>query len=363
MKARQREKIPGFDRDVIETWLTTVTELTPPIRWTRLEGGHSNLTYVLTDYRGREWVIRRPPLGDLLPKAHDMWREFRIIEGLWASEVPVVRPIVFRDDSEICDRPFYVMGMAAGRTLNCGSETDEWIPVERRRAASYAFVDVLATLHSINPVDVGLADLGRSDEYVARQLKRWYSGWQSSSVAAGYDDPRIHELFTLLTDVIPEQGPASIVHGDYGPHNTMFSRAGDITAVLDWELSTLGDPLADFAYSINAWFESEEEGLSPSDPATALPGFSRRVELVDRYARSSGRDVGELDYYRSFNYFKSSSIMLGVYARYAAGQKPSAGVNLSELRGRISGTVDAAWTFKPSRRVVRQNELSQRRDY
>jgi aminoglycoside phosphotransferase (APT) family kinase protein len=321
----------------------------PPIKWTRLAGGHSNLTYLLADVLGQEWVLRRSPLGELLPMAHDMWREFRIMKGLYSTGVPVAEPIAFVNTPEVCERPFLVMGKAAGRPLYTGIGTEEWIPVGARRAASEALVDVLANLHSIDPLEVGLSDLGPTDEYVARQLNRWYSSWLASSLATGYDDSRMHELNTLLVDVIPEQGPGRIVHGDYGPHNTLFSCTGEITAVLDWELSTLGDPLADFAYTINAWFESEDEGLSPIDPATALPGFASRIEMINRYVRATGRKVDDLNYYRTFNYFKSGSIMLGVYARYLAGQKPSEGVDLDELLRRISGTIDAAWAHRPHR--------------
>lgn len=328
-------EVIGFDADVVARWLPTVTAVTPPLRWTRLPGGHSNLTYVVADATGRELVIRRPPQGTLLPKAHDMWREYRIIEALWPTAVPVPEPIAYCDDRAVADVHFYVMGKAEGAALYTGAAVEAWLPEPARRHAGESFVDVLAALHSIEPDAVGLADLGRPDGYVARQLRTWYGSWTASIEPAGIDDPRIHELHAELVRGVPEQGPGRVVHGDYGPHNSLFSPAGDVTAVLDWEIATLGDPRADFAYSLNAWIEPGEEVVAGMDPATALPGFPGRDELAARYAAATGADLSALPYYRAFNYFKTACILHGVYARYRAGQKSSEGVDLDLLRRRI----------------------------
>ncbi|HSH10640.1 MAG TPA: phosphotransferase family protein, partial [Ilumatobacter sp.] len=190
--------VVGFDVPVIEGWLATVTEIVPPITWERLPGGHSNLTYLLRDSSGREMVIRRPPQGDLLPKAHDMWREYRIIDGLWPTAVPVAEPIAFCDDRAICDTHFYVMGKVEGEALYSGEVVSAWLDEPARRRAGEMFVDVLAALHSIDPADVGLAELGRPDGYVARQLKTWYGSWNASIEYAQHDEPRVHELHALL---------------------------------------------------------------------------------------------------------------------------------------------------------------------
>lgn len=333
--------VAGFDVPTIERWLATVTEVEPPITWTRLPGGHSNLTYLLVDGAGRERVVRRPPQGELLPKAHDMWREYRIIDALWPTPVPVAEPIAYCDDRSIAETHFYVMGKAEGRALYTGAEVAPWLDLPARRRAGDSFIDVLAALHSIVPADVGLDDLGRHDGYVARQLRTWYGSWTASVEHAGHDDPRVHTLHDELSNAIPVAGPARVVHGDYGPHNSLFSSTGDVTAVLDWEIATLGDPLADFAYTLNAWVEPNDSAAGV-DPATALPGFPGRAELIDRYAAATGADLRDLGFYRSFNMWKTACILHGVYARYRAGQKDSTGVDLDGLYQRMLGAVDGA---------------------
>ncbi len=337
--------VVGFDVPTIDAWLPTVTDIDGPIVWERLPGGHSNLTYLLRDASGRELVIRRPPQGELLPKAHDMWREYRIIKGLWPTAVPVAEPIAYCDDRDIAETHFYVMGKAEGRALYTGAAVSGWLDEDARRHAGESFVNVLAALHAVDPEAVGLGDLARPDGYVARQLKTWYASWNASIPFAGFDDRRVHALHEQLSSSIPPQGPARIVHGDFGPHNSLFSRAGDIQAVLDWELASLGDPLADFAYSLNAWTEAGDEGVYGTDPPTALPGFPTRAELATRYAAATGADLSNLAYYRAFNSWKTACIVHGVYARYQAGQKSTEGVDLAGLRSRVFIALDAAAAF------------------
>ena len=332
----------GFDVELIDAWLPTITDVTPPLVWERLPGGHSNLTYLLRDAVGRELVIRRPPEGELLPKAHDMWREYRIIDGLWPTAVPVAEPITYVDDRALCAVHFYVMGKADGAALYSGAEVTDWLDEPARRRAGESFIDTLAALHSIDPADVGLAELGRPDAYVARQLRTWYGSWNASIDAAQHDEPRVHELHDLLVSRIPEQGPGRVVHGDFGPHNCMFAADGEITAVLDWEIATLGDPLADMAYSINAWVEPGDAGVYGADPPTALLGFPSRDDLIARYAAATGADLSDLAYYRAFNSFKTACILHGVYARYLAGQKSTEGVDLPMLFARIGFSLDNA---------------------
>jgi aminoglycoside phosphotransferase (APT) family kinase protein len=334
--------VVGFDVPTIERWLPTVTAITAPIDWVRLPGGHSNLTYLLRDAAGRELVIRRPPLGQLLPKAHDMWREYRIIDGLWPTAVPVAEPIAYCDDRAVADVHFYVMGKVDGEALYSGADVAGYLDESARARAGESFVDTLAALHAIDPADVGLAELGRHDGYVARQLRTWYGSWTVSIAPAGHDDPRTHQLHELLLARIPEQGPARVVHGDFGPHNCLFAPDGTVTAVLDWEIATLGDPLADFAYSVNAWVEPGDAGVYGADPPTALPGFPSRAEIIERYASRTGADVSNLAYYRTFNSWKTACILHGVYARYRAGQKSTEGVDVDALFARIGVSLDAA---------------------
>lgn len=334
--------VVGFDVPRIERWLGTVADVTPPLEWTRLPGGHSNLTYLLRDAAGRELVIRRPPLGQLLPKAHDMWREYQIIVGLWPTAVPVAEPIAYCDDRDVAETHFYVMGKVDGEALYTGQAAAAYLDEAARARAGESFIGVLAALHALDPTQIGLGELGRHDGYVARQLRTWYGSWTASIQAAGHDDQRVHDLHALLSARIPEQGPARVVHGDYGPHNCLFAPDGTVTAVLDWEIATLGDPLADFAYSLNAWVEPGDAGVYGADPPTALPGFPSRDDLIERYAGATGADLTNLAFYRTFNSWKTACILHGVYARYRAGQKSIEGVDLEGLFSRIGLSLDAA---------------------
>jgi len=332
----------GFDVSLVEPWMAANTRVVPPCRWTRLTGGHSNLTYLLTDSTGEEFVIRRPPQGELLPKAHDMFREYRIIEALHPVGIPVAEPIGYCDDRTVCDKHFYVMGKVGGQALYTGTDAAEWLDLDARARVGRSFMETLAAIHSIEPADVGLGDLGRPDGYVARQIRTWYGSWTASAEFADYDDDRIHELHSWLNDRLPEQGPGRVVHGDYGVHNSMVGSDGSLVAVLDWEIATLGDPLADFAYALNAWSQADEAAAVEADAATAIEGFCSRDDLVEYYAALTGADLSDLSYYRAFNSFKTACILHGVYARYRMGQKSTDGVDMDGLFSRIATSIELA---------------------
>lgn len=332
----------GFDRTLVEPWLADNTRVVPPCRWTRLTGGHSNLTYLLTDSTGADYVIRRPPEGELLPKAHDMSREYRIIEALHPVGIPVAEPIGFCDDRAVCERHFYVMGKVGGEALYSGVETAERLDLDARGRLGESFVSVLASIHSVDPAAVGLGELGRPDGYVGRQLKTWYGSWTASIDAAKYDDQRVHDLHDALLRAMPEQGPGRVVHGDYGVHNAMVSDEGLVVAVLDWEIATLGDSLADFAYALNNWAEPADVDAVRIDAGTAIPGFASRDDLARLYAGITGADLSDLAFYRSFNYLKTACILHGVYARYLRGQKSSEGVDMALMHERIGVAIDRA---------------------
>ena len=337
------QQAEGYDIPRVESWIEqNITALTPPFTWTRLEGGHSNLTYQLDDAKGKQAVIRRPPQGVLLPKAHDMSREWALISSLGPTPVPVPEAMGFCEDPEVTGAWFYVMGCIHGHPLYNGEQSREWISEENRGAMSQSFVDVLAALHSLDPDELGLGDLGKKDSYVGRQLKTWYRSWNASIEGAQLDDPRAHELQQYFLDNLPDQGPARVVHGDYGCHNCLFGADGKIAAVVDWEISTLGDPLADLAYALNQWSEVDDELLRGADPVTAMPGFWTRDELCARYADQTGRDLSNLNYYIGFNRWKTAAIVHGVYSRYMEGKKSSDGIDLDDLRGRILLSLERA---------------------
>lgn len=326
----------GYDTVRVEAWIAQhVPSLRLPLRWTRLEGGHSNLTYLIEDADGQRAVIRRPPMGELLPKAHDMAREWALISALGNTPVPVPKAMGFCEDKSIIGAQFYLMGHVDGHPLYNADDARRWAPEPLRETLAFSFIDVLADLHAVDPDAVGLGDLGKKDDYIGRQLKTWYRSWNASIAGAELDDPRAHALQQYFLEHVPDQGPARIVHGDYGLHNTLVGHDGRIAAVVDWEISTLGDPLADLAYALNQWAEPGDPPPVRAVPPTTLPGFPSRQALADRYAARTGRDLRKLDFYIGFNRWKSAAIVHGVYARYCEGKKSTEGVDMEGLKRSI----------------------------
>ena len=355
--SNEKTATPGFDRPAVEQWMqANVEDLRGPFTWSRLEGGHSNLTFLVIDGAGRRMVIRRPPEGQLLPKAHDMKREFTIISGLARTEVPVASVYGLCEDTSVTGAVFYVMSEVEGKALYTAQDAEEWLDLEARGAVGYSFIATLAQLHSVDPADIGLDQLARHQGYVSRQLNVWYGSWQASLEGAAYDDPRIHQLHNELSEQIPDQGPARVVHGDYGMHNAMINADGTVAAILDWEIATLGDPLADFAYALNAWSDPEDAKLVPNEGATTAPGFVGRETLTDHYAELTGRDLSKLGFYRTFNYFKTACILHGVYARYMLGQKSAEGVDMDALRQRMIGSVQLAVNQMEQQQPAERNQ-------
>ena len=338
------EKSPeGYKVNAVEDWVRhNVPSLKPPFKWTRLLGGHSNLTYRIEDTAGNLAVIRRPPQGELLPKAHDMSREWALISALANTDVPVPAALGFCENRNVTGAWFYIMGCIDGHPLYNLQDTLSFVPENRRLVLVDSFVDVLAALHAVDPDEVGLGDLGKKENYIGRQLKTWYRSWTSSVEPARFDDPRAHELQQFFLEHMPDQGPARVVHGDYGLHNTLVGPKATIAAVVDWEISTLGDPLADLAYALNQWRQPNDINPQSPDATTSAPGFPDSSYLADRYARNTGRDLSKLNYYIGFNRWKSACIVHGVYARYMEGKKSTEDIDLDELRGRIESSLSSA---------------------
>lgn len=334
----------GYEVPAVEAWVDEhVASLTPPFAWTKLEGGHSNLTYRIDSAGGgKSAVIRRPPMGELLPKAHDMGREWACISALWPTPVPVAEPLGFCETPDVTGAHFYVMGLIEGMAMYNIEDVESWIAEDDRLTMAESWIDVLAELHSLDPDDIGLSELGRKEDYVLRQLRTWYRSWNASIEAAAIDTPMIHELHDYLASTVPEQGPATLVHGDYGTHNVMIARDGHVAAVVDWEIATLGDPMADFAYSINSWVEAGDPFIDRDDYTTLATGFPGRQHLIDRYAAKTGRDMSNLPYYVAYNKFKTACILHGVYARYRNGQKAIEADELEDLKGRVLNAIDSA---------------------
>ena len=330
----------GVDQARVTAWLEANVEgIRGPLVFELIAGGHSNLTYAVTDTAGARWVLRRPPLGHVLESAHDVGREHRIISALAGSEVPVAPAVGLCRDVEVNEAPFYVMRFVEGLVLHDGEHAEQ-VPDGQRARIGEDVVDVLAALHAIDPDDVGLGDLGRKEAYLERQLKRWSKQWENSKTReiAAMDESR-----RLLAERMPEQIGATIVHGDYRLGN-MLVADGRIKAVLDWELCTLGDPLADVGYLLNAWMQPGEIDTRPGDQApTTAGGFGSREALVERYASTTGRDLSEIDYYRAFSHWRLAAIGEGVYKRYlvgAMGQRDD--LDLSAFADSVVNRADAA---------------------
>ena len=307
----------GLDRERLESWFgASVEGAEPPLRYERIAGGRSNLTYRVQDSDGGRWILRRPPLGKRLGSAHDMGREHRILTGLEGTGVPTPRPIALCSDESVTGAEFYVMELVDGLVLRDEDEVEAKFAEPDRRRLGVALVDTLADLHAVDPDAAGLGELGRRDGYAERQLKRWKRQWDDSKTR---ELDAMEETHKLLSARVPAQDATSIVHGDYRLDNVIVTPQGEIAAVLDWELCTLGDPLADLGQLIVYWAEPDDEVVPLTRAPTLAPGFPARAELVERYAERSGRDVTQLDFFVALAYWKLAAILEGVYARYSAG--------------------------------------------
>jgi aminoglycoside phosphotransferase (APT) family kinase protein len=307
----------GIDRAGVEGWFEeNVPGTKPPLSFERISGGRSNLTFGVRDTEGRSWALRRPPLGKRLGSAHDMAREHRVISALQKTPVPVPPVVGLCEDEAVNGAPFYVMGFVEGPILRSAEDANDFDEAERR-AIGERVVDTLVAIHEVDPDAVGLGELGRKEAYVERQLRRWYGQWEKSKTR---ELPALDGVHGRLSARVPEQGPATIVHGDYRLDNMILSPSGEIAAVVDWELCTLGDPLADVGMLLVYWSEEGDDFMPLLAPATIAPGFPTRDEVRARYAERSGRDLGQIDFFVALGYWKLAIILEGVYARYASGQ-------------------------------------------
>jgi len=311
------EIINGIDRERLDAWLTEhVPEARSPFRYALIAGGRSNLTYEVADREGRRFVLRRPPLGHVLESAHDVAREHRIISALGLTAVPVPRARALCEDPAVNGAPFYVMDFVDGVVLRTRDDAEQALDEPGRAAAGRALVDVLADLHALDPDAVGLGTLGRRDSYAERQLRRWHRQFESSKRR---DVPDLDEAHRRLSARVPPQRRTSIVHGDYRLDNCIIGSDGSVRAVLDWELSTLGDPLADLGMLMVYWVERDDDEAMITGSGTAASGFPDRAEVARRYAQRAGVDLADLEFFVALGYWKLACIFEGIRARYGAG--------------------------------------------
>ncbi|MDN5750151.1 MAG: phosphotransferase family protein [Pseudonocardia sp.] len=326
--------VPGADPAAVGPWLADRLD---DSRWQTctlrpIGGGRSNLTYRVDSAAGAV-VLRRPPVGEVAATAHDMGRERRVIAGLAGTAVPVPRVLAWSEEGPPVDAPCFVMELVDG-VVPLGELPPGWATTEEERGrAGQALVDVLVALHGVDPGSVGLGDFGRPDGFMARQVRRWGTQWEAARATGGAADPGTAAALTGLAQTlagsVPQTQRHTIVHGDYRIDNCLFDAddPGRIRAVLDWELSTLGDPMADLGLLLVYWPEADEHPVwraaqhlaSP----TRLPGFPRRAEVARAYAAGSGLDLAPLPWYVAFGAFKLAVVLAGILSRVHSGMVPA----------------------------------------
>ncbi|GAB3490557.1 phosphotransferase family protein [Flexivirga lutea] len=313
--------VPGLDLQALQRFLAADCPglLDGPLHAELIVGGKSNLTYIVTDGT-REVVVRRPPLGHVLATAHDMTREHRVMAALHDTAVPVPRMYAACTDAEVLGAPFYVMERASGTPYRTAGQLAP-LGAARVRSIADAVTDTLVALHAVDPAAIGLADFGRPDGYLERQVRTWRRQMDASR---SRDLPGEDELHRALAGAIPQSGGAGIVHGDYRMDNTLIDDADRVSAVLDWEMATLGDPLADVALLLvyQALADVAPQAVSTVSRA---PGHPTREEIVQRYSERSGRDVSHLAFHEALAYYKLAAILEGIHYRHQQGQTLGSG--------------------------------------
>jgi aminoglycoside phosphotransferase (APT) family kinase protein len=329
---------PGIDEERVAGFLRQrVPGATGPFRFELIAGGRSNLTYRVYD-EGRPAappvVLRRPPLGHVLPTAHDMRREHRVLSALAGTDVPVPRPLALCEDPEVNEQVFYVMEDRPGVILQEGYDPDWAATSAERRAIGDALIETLVRLHAVEPAAIGLADFGRPEGYVERQVRRWARQWEGNRTAPL---PEIDELLARLGRALPPASDAAIVHGDYRLGNLALDPddPGRVVAIFDWEMATLGDPLADLGYTLIYWIEAGESDDVHSGGVTARPGFASRAELIEAYAAASGRAVEAAEFYQVLALTKLAVISEGIYKRWQMGKTVGEGMARVDRRAPV----------------------------
>ncbi|WP_448627908.1 phosphotransferase family protein [Geodermatophilus sp. URMC 64] len=332
----------GADPAVVGPYLASVlgNEKWRSVSIDLIAAGMSNLTYTVTPAGApidEAVILRRPPTGAVLATAHDMEREYKVITALGPTAVPVPRTLHLCTDTSVLGAPFYVMERVAGVHVVTEIPAGYADAPEQRRAIGEGLVDVLADLHGVDYHEVGLGEFGRPEGFMARQVRRWTKQWEATR---DRDRPGLDSLAARLAETVPDTQRHAVVHGDYRLDNCLLDpeKPGRILAVLDWEMSTLGDPLADLAMLLVYWPQAGEDLPATQSSVTALPGFPARTEVAERYAQHTGLDLSNLNWYVGFAYFKFAAIVAGIVARSAAGAM--AGKDTSGYADRIDPCVE-----------------------
>lgn len=306
------EDLLGIDPERVARWLSETIALKPPLAFTRIGYGQSNLTYLVEDVEDRRVVLRRPPLGELARGAHDMVREHRILTALVAESVPTPRPLAISTDAETTGAPVYVMEHVDGIVLHTDRSAGDLDRGARRRVG-VAAMESLAALHEVDVDAVGLGELARREGYAERQLRGWSRQWDATRTR---ELPAIEQIARTLQAAIPPQQHVAIVHGDYNLANLIVGDDGEVRAILDWEMSTLGDPVADLGTMLCYWPDRPEQAIPEREALPLLPGFGSRDELVSAYARATpGRDLSGVQFWLALATWRLAIIFEGITRR------------------------------------------------
>lgn len=330
--------LADIDLPAVTAWLLDAVGLTEPLELSRVGQGQSNLTFLVQDAAGRQVILRRPPLGTLARGAHDMLREHRVLAGLAAQPVPTPQPLAMAPSLGHTGAPIYAMEHVSGIVLHTLGSADPLDVTARGRAAASA-VEALAALHRVDIDETGLGELSRRDGYAERQIRGWLRQWEATRTR---DLPLIEGTAAALRASIPPQHEVAIVHGDYNLANLIVGEDGEVRAILDWELCTLGDPVADLATMLCYWPDSEDQVLMEREPLPLMPGFPRRAELVRTYVSAApDRNLAGLPFWLALATWKLAVILEGVTRRRMENPANSHS-SPSELRGATDRLAHAA---------------------
>lgn len=331
--------VAGIERDAVSRWLeANVDGFAGPAEFTLIAGGRSNLTYLVTDGNGRRLALRRPPTGSVLESAHDMGREWKFVSALQGTGVPVATPLAFCDDHAVTGADFYVMDFVDGVVLGDDEDAAQLTEQARRHASEQTAI-VLAKLHSLDVGKLEVPGSRKTTGYIPRQVERWTA--QVQAVMPPETDQVVRVASMLLKDVPPQV--TGIAHGDYRLGNLSFDTEGNVLAIFDWELATVGDSMADLGWLLSTWAEPNESAFAATTRTpTQAGGFMTRQEVAERYAEASGNDISRIDYYVAFQRWRGACIQLGVRHRYQVGAMGDDGYDFSVLDDTISGALNAA---------------------
>lgn len=337
---REIDESDNIDAGKLTAWMQENVEgFEGPIEISKFAGGQSNPTYKV-DAKSGSYVLRRKPMGKLLPSAHAVDREFKVLSGLHPTGFPVAKPFGFCSDDDVIGSMFYVMEMVEGRNFWNGAMPDS--NPDERRAVYFSMIDTLAQLHSVDIEAAGLSDYGKPGNYFGRQIGRWSKQYKLSETE---ELSEMDRLIAWLPETMPEQERTSIAHGDFRIDNAIFdAKTPEIRAVLDWELSTLGDPLADLTYVAMAW-ETPNAGRSGvQDLDRKALGIPELDEIIDRYCAATGRDgIDNLNWYFAYNFFRIAAIMQGIKKRVIDGTANSP--HAKRMASQTGDLARTAWGF------------------